>query len=40
MIINAITSRFQTQQPTVKNNFNNSVAIIKPNNHYLAKDTV
>lgn len=40
MIINAITSRFQTQQPTVKNNFNNSFAIIKPNNHYLAKDTV
>ena len=40
MLINAITSRFQTQQPTVKNNFNNGAAIIKPNNHYLAKDTV
>lgn len=40
MIINAITSRFQIQQPAVKNNFNNSNAIIKPNNHYWAKDTV
>ncbi len=40
MIINAITSRFQAQPPAVKNNFNNSNAIIKPNNHYLAKDTV